>query len=154
MESQHSLEDLACLMPDEQQSVGPTTSASIDQQPIEHEVEAENSRDPAQEVKPVLEPIKPSNAPPTSTHDLSDSLFAFGNVEQLCADTKPKDDIWSMVRNRICARKNDLLPHSKCFLDTGARETKCIGTVSRNFVSWRNFCLAVTRNAMWCNRCL
>lgn len=149
MESQHSLEDLACLIPEEPQSIGPTTSASIDQQPIEHEVEVEKPRDLAQEVKPVLEPIKPSNAP---ISDLSDSLSTFGNVEQLCAENK--SDIWTMVRNRICSRKIDLAPHSKCFLDTSAREKKCSGKVFQTNFQQNAivFCLVNATNSVCCYR--
>lgn len=129
MESQHSLEDIDCLMPDTQQDIAPTTSANIDQQPIEHELEVEKPRDDSvQQVKPILEPIKPSNAPSLSQEDLSNSLFAFGNVEKICAENK--SDIWTMIRNKICSRKNDLVQHSKCFLDAAERKKKCLGQVS------------------------
>jgi hypothetical protein len=116
METSHSFEDLNCIEV--------TPSASIDQEPIEHEVEVEKPKE-RQEVKPTLE--HPSINKPLSTAtniDLSNSLYTFGNTDAVCAD-EDKSDIWSIIRKRICARKSDLLPHSACFLETATKEKKC-----------------------------
>ncbi|CAD5220407.1 unnamed protein product [Bursaphelenchus xylophilus] len=57
--------------------------------------------------------------------DLSNSLFAFGNVEQICG-SESKDDVWVAVRKRICQRKEDLIPHSNCFLETALKDKQCV----------------------------
>lgn len=134
METQQSFEDIECLSsPQFEQEIQPTTSASIDQQPVEHEVEIEKPKEQVQEVKPVLDTLKtPSINRPLSTSsniDLSNSLISFGNVETICS-VDNQTDIWSTIRTRICSRKADLLPHANCFLDTALKEKKCASRVS------------------------
>lgn len=126
METQHSLEDIDCLTSSNQPAT-PTTSTSIDQQPIEHEIEVEKPKDLAQEVKPSIG--KPLST--ASRIDLSNSLYAFGNAETICLESQ--SDIWSPVRSRICSRKNDLLPHANCFSETTLKEKRCTSQVNQNF---------------------
>lgn len=120
-ETQHSLEDLGCLLSPKQD---PATSASIDQpvdqQPVEHEIEIDTPINQSRQVKPIL--------PVDSIAYLSNSLIAFGNVEAVCSGNN-KSDIWTLVRSRICARKNDLIPYAKCFFDTASQDKKCAGRV-------------------------
>jgi hypothetical protein len=77
-------------------------------------------------VKPSLELSGQASA---SQDELANSLYAFANIDAVCA-TSP-DDIWKNVRTQLCAHKEELRSHEKCFTDSAARENnKCISPVS------------------------
>ncbi|KAI6220373.1 hypothetical protein M3Y99_01611600 [Aphelenchoides fujianensis] len=75
-----------------------------------------------QHVKPSI--VTPKEAEGAGASDLSNALFAFGNVDTICANGKD-EDVWAPIRKRICSRQEDLRIHSTCFMESAMREKKC-----------------------------
>jgi hypothetical protein len=114
METEHALSDLQCNA-----DVVPHSETATDH----------NDTPAPVEVRPVKGSGSTSdNDPGKDRPDLSNSLYAFGNVDIICESNS--DDAWKPVRERICQQKNELREHAKCFLETAMRETKCTSRVS------------------------
>lgn len=123
METEHALSDLQCHADGAPQ---PETATDRSDTP------------PPVEVRPVKgSGSTAENGSAKDKADLSNSLYAFGNVDIICESNS--DDSWKPVRQHICQHKNELREHAKCFLETAMRETKCTSRVCscHKYVMWR-----------------
>lgn len=104
-----------------------------------HRDEQQQKEQKPEQVRPAVRPRpKPENLRP----DLTYALYSFGNVDTVCAplnDTGNNNevDVWAPVRRRLCARKEDILPHANCFLETAIKDKQCVvQRVSPDFLKY------------------
>ncbi|CAD5214278.1 unnamed protein product [Bursaphelenchus okinawaensis] len=90
---------------------------------------SETKSESRSEAKTTKAPVAKLSPASKQVLDLSNSLFAFGNVDQIC-NVESKDDVWAPVRKRICHRKEDLIVHSNCFLETALKDKQCVADKS------------------------